>query len=53
MTPGQVALYSVLSTVVGLVLTAAARLIDRWLPDPDNKHPLPPLPDTDGDGKPG
>ena len=53
MNAGQLLLYSVISAGVGLVLTAAARLIDKWLPDPEGKHPLPPMPDLDHDGDPG
>lgn len=53
MSSGDLFLYAILSSVVGLVFTVLARLIDRWLPDPDKAHPLPAPPDLNGDGKPG
>lgn len=28
-------------TGVGILITVASRLVDRWLPDPDGTHPLP------------
>ena len=34
----------VLAVIIGAVVTVIWRLIDRYLPDPDGKHPLPPAP---------
>ena len=34
----------VVAAVVGVVATIVWRLVDRYLPDPEGKHPLPPRP---------
>ena len=31
-----------IAAVVGAIVTVLWRLIDRYLPDPEGKHPLPP-----------
>lgn len=35
---------AVIASIVGGLFTVAARYIDRVLPDPQNKNPLPPPP---------
>jgi hypothetical protein len=35
------------AAIVGAVITILWRLIDRYLPDPNGKHPLPPAPTDD------
>lgn len=32
---------AVISIAAGIILTIVARLVDKWLPDPENKHPMP------------
>ena len=34
----------IISAVIGVVVITLYRLIDRFLPDPEGKHPLPPPP---------
>lgn len=53
MTGTSALIYSVVSAVVGFALTLGARLMDKFLPDPEDEHPMPELPDLNADGKPG
>lgn len=45
MTADQTA--QLVAAVIGVVVTALWRLIDRYLPDPDGKHPSPPASGSD------
>ncbi len=39
----------ILSPLIGVVLTITYRLVDKYLPDEDGKHPLPSsVPRSDG-----
>ena len=33
---------AVIASAIGVIFTVAARLIDKYIPDPDDRHPLPP-----------
>jgi hypothetical protein len=35
---------AIIASAVGVIFTVAARFIDRILPDPQGKHPIPPPP---------
>lgn len=53
MNTAHLLIYSLVSTAAGLLLTFAARLMDRFLPDTTGQHPTPTVPDLNGDGRPG
>lgn len=35
---------AIIASAVGIAFTALARIVDRLLPDPQNKNPMPPAP---------
>lgn len=41
---------SIISGAVGIAFVVVGRLVDRFLPDPEDKHPLPDPPAVKNDG---